>query len=250
MFKFKSPAELEDKTNSNWLIDRFLPESATCLVAGDPKTRKSWLAGELLVSIATGTPAFGVYEVKKSGGVMMIQGEDSESIIRDRLESIAQTRGVSVKGLDNVSIVAGQNFALDNDEHFQSLKVTIMRDRPLLLIMDPLVRLIPNTAEGSTSQMSKILTKLRHLQRDSGTSIMLVHHNKASKSKEPSANIRGSSDLFSFCDVAYFLTKANSSVTKVNFVFKAFEEQPDLFFELKKIKSGLAPFMLGKEHVK
>ena len=216
MFQFKSPSQLDSKSNNKWLIDRLLPESSTCLVAGDPKTRKSWLAGELLVSIATGTDCFGTYPVLKQGSVMMIQGEDSEAIIKDRLETIARVRGASLKGLDNVSIVAGQNFALDNSDHFDALRRQVMAERPLLIIMDPLVRLIPNTAEGSTSRMSKILTKLRHLQRDSGTSIMLVHHNKASKSKNAADNIRGTSDLRSWYDAAYFLTKPSNLVTSIS----------------------------------
>lgn len=244
MFKFKSPSDLDGKSNNKWLIDRLMPESSTCLVAGDPKTRKSWLAGELLVSIATGTDCFGTYPVLKQGPVCMVQGEDSEAIIKDRLESIARVRGASLKGLQNVSIVAGQNFALDNEDHFEALRKQVMANKPLLIIMDPLVRLIPNTAEGSTSQMSKILTKLRHLQRDSGTSIMLVHHNKTSKSKNAADNIRGSSDLRSWYDAAYFLTKPVGHVTQVAFEFKAFEEQPDFFFELKHLNGGLAPLAL------
>lgn len=244
MFQFKSPSDLDGKSNNAWLIERLLPESSTCLVAGDPKTRKSWLAGELLVSIATGTDCFGTYPVLKRGPVMMIQGEDSEAIIRDRLEAIARVRGATLKGLSDVSIVAGQNFALDNLEHFEALRTKVLADRPKLIIMDPLVRLIPNTAEGSTAQMSKILTKLRILQRESGTSIMLVHHNKASKSKNAADNIRGSSDLRSWYDAAYFLTKPVGHVTQVTFEFKAFEEQPDFFFELKNLNGGLAPLAL------
>lgn len=244
MFIFKSPSDLDGKSNNKWLIDRLLPESSTCLVAGDPKTRKSWLAGELLVSIATGTDCLGIFPVLRQGKVLMAQGEDSEAIIKDRLESIARTRGASLKGLQNVSIVAGQNFALDNPEHFEALRRQVIAEKPLLMILDPLVRLIPDTAEGSTSQMSKILTKLRHLQRDSGTSIMLVHHNKVSKSKNAADNIRGSSDLRSWYDAAYFLTKANNLITQVELEFKAFQEQPSLFFELKALNGGLAPMAL------
>ena len=245
MFKFETIDELDTKGNTTWLIDRLLPESSTCLVAGDPKTRKSWLAGELLVSIATGEKCFGVYDVLKQGKVMMIQGEDSGAIIRERLEQINRAKQGSVKALTrNVSIVAGQNFALDNDEHFDEMRAQVLKERPLLIIMDPLVRLIPNTAEGSTSQMSKILTKLRILQRESGSSIMLVHHNKASKSKNAADNIRGSSDLRSWYDAAYFLTKPVGHVTQIDFEFKAFSEQPAFFFELKNANTGLAPMGL------
>lgn len=245
MFKFKTPSELDSKSNNKWLIERLMPESSTCLIAGDPKTRKSWMAGELLVAIATGTPCFGTYPVNKTGRVMMIQGEDSEAIIKDRLETIAKARGASINGLANVSIVAGQSFALDNAEHFESMRQTVMLARPLLIIFDPLVRLIPNTAEGSTSQMSKILTKLRILQRESGASILLVHHNKTSKSKNAADNIRGSSDLRSWYDAAYFLTKPVGHVTQVTFEFKAFQEQPDFFFELKHSGTGMAPMGLS-----
>lgn len=252
MFKFESIDQLDDKGNTSWLIERLLPESSTCLVAGDPKTRKSWLAGELLVSIATGSKCFGVYEVLKQGRVMMIQGEDSGAIIKERLEQICRAKQASMRDLKaNVSIVAGQNFALDNDDHFEALKAQVMSDRPLLIIMDPLVRLIPNTAEGSTSQMSKILTKLRHLQRDSGTAIMLVHHNKTSKSKNAADNIRGSSDLRSWYDAAYFLTKPVGHITQISFEFKAFGEQPDFFFELKNANTGLAPMgLVSMEDIK
>lgn len=245
MFKFETIDQLATAGNTTWLIDRLLPESSTCLVAGDPKTRKSWLAGELLVSIATGEKCFGVYDVVKQGKVMMIQGEDSGAIIRERLEQINKAKQGSVKALHrNVSIVAGQSFALDNEQHFDAMRAQVLQERPLLIIMDPLVRLLPNTAEGSTSQMSKILTKLRILQRDSGASIMLVHHNKTSKSKNAADNIRGSSDLRSWYDAAYFLTKPVSHVTQIEFEFKAFSEQPPFFFELKNANTGLAPMGL------
>jgi RecA-family ATPase len=245
MFQSKKLTELDRKSNNQWLIDRLLPMSSTCLVSGDPKTRKSWLAGELLVSIATGTDCFGIYPVMKQGPVLMIQGEDSEAIISERIEQICKTRGLPVSRVPQIEIVAGQNFALDNAEHFEWLRSKVLAAPPLLIIMDPLVRLIPNTSESSTAQMSKILTRLRMLQRESGSSIMLVHHNKVSKSKNAADNIRGSSDLRSWYDAAMFLTKPVSHVTQVSFEFKGFSEQPDFFFELKHSQGGLAPMGLA-----
>jgi RecA-family ATPase len=244
MFQSKKLTDLEKSSNNQWLIEGLLPMSSTCLVSGDPKTRKSWLAGELLVSVATGTDCFGVYPVLKQGPVLMIQGEDSEAIILQRLEQICKARGIQINQVPQIEIVAGQNFALDNPEHFEWLRNKILADRPLLVILDPLVRLIPNTSESSTAQMSKILTKLRALQRESGSAIMLVHHNKASKSKVAAENIRGTSDLRSWYDAAMFLTKPVSHITQVSFEFKGFQEQPDFFFELKSLNGGLAPMAL------
>src|SRR5690349_13625512 len=137
-FKFKTPCELQEKSNgaNAWIIDRLVPRDSCCLVAGSPKTRKSWFVYELLVSISTGTPAFGYFDSAKAG-VMLVQGEDSESIIRERLSLISETRGFHSDQIENVNILAGHPFHLDNPEHFKWLELQVNRARPSLLILDP-----------------------------------------------------------------------------------------------------------------
>jgi RecA-family ATPase len=246
MLPIKLPTELEDRSSQPWLIHGLIPKNACCLISGNPKTRKSWFVAEIMVSIATQTDAFGTFPTDKGqGGILMIQGEDSQTIIKERLEKIARVRGAGLHALnDSIAIVADHPFALDKDEDFQMLECYLKEKRPSVVVLDPLKRLIPNTDEGSSARMGPLLSKLRQLQRDSGTTIILVHHNKSTQSKDRAANIRGTTDLRSWYDAAFFLTKPVESVTQVGTEYKGFEGRPDFFFELREKEGGLAPMGL------
>jgi len=59
------------------------------LIGGAPKCCKTWLALDLAVSVASGTPALGRFSVRDRGPVLFYGAEDAAAHLRTRIEAIA-----------------------------------------------------------------------------------------------------------------------------------------------------------------
>ena len=77
-----------------WLVKGFWLNKSHGIVAGEPKSFKSTLALDLAVSVASGKPFLGKYEVVCPGPVVYIQNENSRWIMKDRIGKISAARGV------------------------------------------------------------------------------------------------------------------------------------------------------------
>ena len=161
MLNLKPPSELKKTGNRNpFIIEHLLIDRGICLIAGLPKTKKSWLLSEFAISIATGSKALGNCEVYNQGAVIFIQGEDSEEIISERFEQIARAKSISSSKLSNIKVASCTDFRLDNPEHLLDLEKQITDLKAVAVFIDPLARLIdcPDTARAP---MKKLLTALR-----------------------------------------------------------------------------------------
>lgn len=241
MIKFQKLSEIQLKQISNpWLIEYLVPADSCCLIAGKAKSRKSWFVYEILVALATQTKAFGSLAVHSNKPVLLVQGEDSPGIIHDRIDSIALTRGFTANQINNLHVLAGTPFALDDEEQFEWLSQEVRRIQPSIIVLDPIIRFLSKTAESSTSQVSKLLGKLRTLQRETSTSIAIVqHYNKDNE-------VRGSTDFWAWADAGFFISKPVPHVSQVRLEYKAFSEKPDFFYQLSEAKGGIAPVTLLK----
>ena len=76
------------------------------VIGGAPKVGKTWLALDIAVSVATGTPALGCFPVSKPGPVLLHGAEDAPADLRARLAAIAAARGLGLSDLDLGLIVA------------------------------------------------------------------------------------------------------------------------------------------------
>lgn len=75
-----------------WLVKDIWTEGGCGFIAGAPKSYKSWMALDLAVSVATGTPFLGMFKVPVPRPVLYIQEEDDLRLVADRLESIIDER--------------------------------------------------------------------------------------------------------------------------------------------------------------
>jgi hypothetical protein len=69
-----------------WIVDGIIPEGA-CILAGKPKTKKSWLALAIAVAVAYGGKAFGYYDVV-FGRVLYLDLESNQRRMQSRLRAI------------------------------------------------------------------------------------------------------------------------------------------------------------------
>jgi hypothetical protein len=82
---------------SEWCVERIWEHRGWGFIAGEPKTYKSTFTCDLAVSLATGTPFLGHFNVSKPGPVLIVQEENTENIQWARLNRILRGRDLGGK---------------------------------------------------------------------------------------------------------------------------------------------------------
>ena len=59
-----------------WLVHGMWSKEGVGILSGLPKVCKSWLSLDLALSVASGTPALGAYDVPQAGPVLVFAAED------------------------------------------------------------------------------------------------------------------------------------------------------------------------------
>ena len=61
-----------------------------------PKCAKTWLGLDMALSVATGTPCLGKYNVPERGPVLVYLAEDALRAVRERIDGMARHRGLDL----------------------------------------------------------------------------------------------------------------------------------------------------------
>ena len=153
----------EAPTEVPWLIEDLWTDEAVGILGGEPKCCKSFLALDLALAVASGAPCLRRFPVRRCGPVLVFPAEDSLSIVRRRLEGIAAAAQVSLAELP-LHVITATSLRLDVPLDPQRLATTVEMLRPLLLVLDPFIRLHQRD-ENEASQIAPLLGFLRQLQR-------------------------------------------------------------------------------------
>ena len=193
-----------------WLVRQLWAHQAVGFIGGPPKCCKSWLGLDLAVSVASGTACLGRFEVTQTGPALVYLAEDALGHVRDRIAGICHHRGLDLHALD-LHVITADALRLDRTRDQQRLHDALLRYRPRLLLLDPLIRL-HRLDENSSAEISRLLGFLRQLQREHGAAIALVHHASKRSRARPGQALRGSSDLHAFVDSLAYLARRDDEL--------------------------------------
>jgi hypothetical protein len=197
---------------TQWLVEGLWSDQAVGILGGEPKCCKSFLALDVAVSVASGAACLRQFPVRRSGPVLFFPAEDSLAVVRQRLEGIAAAAQVPFGSLP-VQVITTPSLRLDTEPDRQRLSRTVQEQRPVLLILDPLIRL-HRVDENDATQIAALLSYLRQLQRQFQLAVMLVHHaRKDSHSSRPGQALRGSSELHGWGDSNLYMRRKGSQLT-------------------------------------
>src|SRR5271165_2100406 len=203
-----------------WLVTGLWSEQAVGIVGGEPKCCKSFLALDLAVSVASGTPCLRRFVVPKAGRVLLYAAEDAlhivrrrlDGIVRRRLDGIAAAAGMMLADLD-IQVITAPALRLDLEADRRNLAETIDRLRPRLLILDPFVRL-HRIDENASGEVAPLLAYLRELQRRYGVAVLVVHHaRKGGACLRAGQALRGSSEFHAWGDSNLYLRRDGEELT-------------------------------------
>lgn len=195
-----------------WLVDGIWSKEGVGILGGLPKSFKSWLSLDLAVSVASGTPALGAYAVPQAGPVLLFAAEDPATTVRSRLDGLAASRGLDLAKIP-IQVILDSSLRLDTVPDQVRLSAAVSRHRPVLLLLDPFVRL-HRIDENSALEVSGILAYLRDLQRKHHVAILVVHHARkaGAGSGQVGLSLRGSGDFHAWGDDNLYMRRRHGAL--------------------------------------
>ena len=191
-----------------WLIQDLWATEAVGIVGGEPKCGKSFLALDMVVAVAAGVPCLRRFPAAQCGPVLLYAAEDALHVVRTRLEGICRAAAVTLADLP-IHVITAPSVRLDLAEDRQQLQTTVATLRPVLLVLDPFVRL-HRIDENASSEVAPLLAYLRELQRRFALAVVLVHHaRKGAGTMRGGQALRGSSELHAWGDSNLYLRRVD-----------------------------------------
>lgn len=191
-----------------WMVKGIWSESAHGLIAGMPKTYKSVIATDLALSVGSGTKFLDRFEVPQTGPVLMLQKENDEGMVQDRVQRIAASKGLGPHAEFNgegiryrpaadipVHFINNPDIDLADEDDMQRIADMVKEVRPVLLILDPLYLLAPNTDENSAHQMTPILAALLEIKQKYTCGTLLIHHYHKPPSEDTGGGRKGATRI-------------------------------------------------------
>lgn len=200
----------------SWLVQDWLPDKSITFLVSPPESYKTWILLDLAVSISTGTPFLGSYEVNQTGPTLIIQQEDSHSGLTDRLALIVEQKLGMNPELDGdtwkvpsmpdipIFIHPSRMLRFDNKKVVEELEKQIEVIKPKVIMIDPLY----STTAGVDNYMADLANQMMVLKtwRDKyGCSFVIAHHSR--KNLDPDSTARedswGSQFLNAFLEAGW-----------------------------------------------
>lgn len=206
-----------------WMVKDWWMRASHGIVAGEPKSFKSTLVMDLLFSVAANVPFLGQYKVDFGGPVLIVQNENADWIMKDRLEKLSSARGIvgavragrmgthgrklSIEWAPEVPVffVNQQSFTLDDAGNLDALEELIRQIRPVAINLDPLYLMFGGDV-NSAKDLNPVLTWCLRIKQEYGCSVILVHHyNKGSAGQRGGQRMLGSTTLHGWIESAWYI---------------------------------------------
>lgn len=179
--------EAHKKFKREWLIEDWLLKNSIMVLTAPPEQYKTWVALEAAVQIALGNKSSGFLGGSWQGpkepmAVLIVQQEDNEDLVMERLKAIAYEKIIDKEGWEetakNMPIFFPKDdlLSFDDKESMQALEDRIVKHNIKFVIIDPLYSLA--SSDDFFAGMAKQMLKIKKLRNKHGVTFLFVHHNK------------------------------------------------------------------------
>lgn len=199
----------EQDDEIEYTVEDLLPSGSLGMLGSRPKAGKSTLARCLSVAVASGVPFLNVLEVEEGDVIYLALEENRRSVVRQfktvALKGFGMTEEEAKRVLSRISLICGQT-----PKDFQKrLAELVEAHKPVLIVVDTLIRLLKLQDGNSYSETSAGLEPLLHLAHDKNVTVLLLHHTK----KSDSGDLLGSTGISASADVIITLGKKDGHRT-------------------------------------
>lgn len=217
-----------------WLIQDIWSSASHGIIGGEPKTSKSTYAMAMALSVASGRPFLGKYEVSSPGPVVMIQEENAPWVVQDRLRKIAYSYGlirpsqievtegrsgsiakqtIRLDFPDEAPLYMLNNYGFDlDDEEDRDLLIEQIREvGAAMVILDPLYLMVGDKNINHAHEVTPLMQWLMALRYNHNCAVVLVHHwsksgaGTANEGRRPGQRLMGSGLLHGWVESAAYM---------------------------------------------
>lgn len=178
---------LAEPITIDWLIEDVVAAGQPFLVGGPMKCLKTSILTDMALSLASGKPFLGRFDVGDPAPVGLISGESGRSATWHCLRAIAEAREIDVRG---VPLHVTEDLPrLTEGEHLDELESSIKRLGLRLCIVDPAYLSMLNSGNadsaGNVFAMGSLLREYATVGKSTGCTMCLVHHFTKGHSRPP-----------------------------------------------------------------
>ena len=195
------------------LIDELWPEGGLGFVAAPPKKGKTWVGLDLAVSVATGTPFLGRFDVDEPAPVVYAALEGHKAAIRGRIGCLTRGHGANpsmgATDLQNLHLLyKPPGINLVDPAWIRQVHDLTTRLSAKLIVVDVL-RGAAVLKENSNDEFRDLVRALQPITT-SGCAIALLHHfgklTEISRDRSPGERMSGAGAMYGAFDVGVFIT--------------------------------------------
>jgi hypothetical protein len=196
--KYVSFLDVEPSLDASDFVEDLLTEGAMSVIYGESNCGKTFLALDLALHVATGTPWYG-REI--TAGPVLYLALEGSSGIRNRIVAYRNTHGVDTGTTPFALVPQGLNL-LDPEGDIAAIiataeRVTLDFKAPLkLLIIDTLSRAMAGGNENAPEDMTKMVAAGDRIRQETGAHVMWIHHcgKDAAKGARGHSSLRAATD--------------------------------------------------------
>mgnify|MGYP001565764130 CR=1 FL=1 len=212
-----------------WAINGWLPVKTIGLVVAPPGTYKTWLLCWLAVSISTGRPFLGHYQIENTGPVLFIQQEDPFSLLFERIAEILAIGEVTEERgywlvprpppLPDIYWHPDRSLKFSRPASVAGLEDAIRELKPVLVIIDPLYS--ATDTEDFMARSAQDMLVLKRLRDRYGCSFLIAHHTTKGRNDSSSReSLWGSQFINAWLETGWQVRALDEGVVKLQRHFK------------------------------
>lgn len=227
---------------AEWQVQDWLPRSSVGMVISPPGTYKTWAMLDLCVSVASGLPFLGQFEVHDKGPVFLVQQEDYNGALVSRLSVIAHAKSnIAPEWEDDSGEIfeiseapdyeiyhhTDRRLRFDDADAIKSFSAQVERIKPKLVVLDPLYSAA--SLDDFMAKAAQDMFVFKDLRDKFGTSFLICHHTNKSADTRDRQRAWGSQFLNAFLETGWqFSTKPDNKSIGVRRHFKSAAEPKDI----------------------
>lgn len=183
-----SPSPIESTTFANgdyrhdWQVKKLLVTKEPAIIFGPSKAMKTSTLVDLAVSLATGTPALGYFDVPHSRRVLIISGESGPASLQSIARRVCESKGTDFAGIGDDLEWEFSVPPLSSQEAVVILRQLLSKHRREIVAIDPAYLALLSGGNASADKaanlfhMGPLLGGLVDACNAAGSQLFLAHH--------------------------------------------------------------------------
>lgn len=196
----------KSRFNPQWLINSMLVQNQPAVVGGPKKAMKTSLVVDMAISLGSGQPFLGRFQVPTPSRVAIFSGESGEFALQETAHRVCRAKGIKLRDCD---VQWGFRLPkLGSRQSLQSLGNTLHDMEAKIVFIDPLYLCLHGGKESISASnlydVGPILAAATNTCLRAGATPIFVHH-ATKRSAKKDADIPLELDDLSFAGIGEFV---------------------------------------------